>query len=96
MLVVSEEYLQDARRQFEMDQAVYKSCMAGHGVNDVIVVLFDQLHDIRLLSCLRRGLTLNEALHWTPNNEDGRRLFWNQLHDRLTQNNSDQQPLNYI
>ena len=88
MLVVTEQYLRDARRQFEMQQAVYKSCMARHRMADIIVVLFDQSLDIRLLSYLHKGLRLNDALHWTPDNENGRTLFWNKLRDRLQTNNS--------
>jgi Leucine-rich repeat (LRR) protein len=85
MLVVTEGYLKENRCRFEMEQAVYKSCSSGHGVDDVIVVLFEESIGIQLLGSLHRSLKLNSALRWVPNEENGKRLFWRQLKDRLTQ-----------
>ena len=84
MLVVTEGYLKDGRCCFEMEQAVFKSCSAGHGVDDVIAVLFDESVGIRELGSLHHRLELRRALHWTPNDENGRHLFWKELRDRLT------------
>jgi hypothetical protein len=85
MLVVTEGYLKDGKCCFEMEQAVHKSCCAQHGIDDVIVVLFDESLGVRLLSSLHQSLKLDKVLHWTPNDEDGKRLFWQQLKDRLRQ-----------
>jgi hypothetical protein len=85
MLVITEGYLKDSRCRFEMEQAVYKSCSAGHGVDDVIVVLLDESVGIQSLASLHRSLKLSNALRWVSTEESGKRLFWQQLKDRLTQ-----------
>jgi Leucine-rich repeat (LRR) protein len=85
MLVVTDGYLKDGKCRFEMDYAVYKSLSADHGIDDVVAVLFDESIDVRLLSLLHRSLKLNKVLRWTPNDENGQHLFWQQLRDRLTQ-----------
>lgn len=84
MLVVTEGYLKGGKCRFEMDSAVFKSESDNHGNDEVIVVLFDKSIHVRLLKLLHGNLKLHEALRWTPNDENGKHLFWQQLKDRLT------------
>lgn len=83
LLVITDSYLKDSRRQFEMHQAIHRSVNAGHGIDDVIFVLFDDTLSFHQLSQLHPSLQVRSALRWTPRNADGQQLFWRQLRDRL-------------
>ena len=80
MLVISSEYLKDARRAFEIQIAVDKSCRNHLQLEDIVIVLLDQDAAVRLPAELRRKI--EDALEWTLD-ENGQELFWQQLQDLL-------------
>lgn len=81
MLVVSLEYLQDGRREFEIKMATEKSCRAHYQLEDIIIVLLDKDAALRLPAELHRKI--EDALEWTPDDPDGQELFWQRLQDLL-------------
>ena len=81
MLVISSEYLKDGRRAYEIRIAVDKSCCAHLQLQDIVIVLLDKDSVLRLPAELHGKI--EEALEWTPEDQNGQELFWQQLKDQL-------------
>jgi len=81
MLVVSSEYVRDGRRAYEIEMAVDKSCSAHRQLEDIVIVLLDKEAALQLPAELRTKI--EDALEWTPDDQDGQELFWRRLQDLL-------------
>ncbi len=78
MIVASEKYAANSRRQFEVDMAV------EHGFGNVIIVLWqNEAVGVQLPRILHR--LLDRALTWPNDNREGQEYFWRQLNERLMQ-----------
>ena len=81
LLVISSEYLRDGRRAYEIHLAVEKSCRAHRHLADIMMVLLDKEAALRLPAELHTKI--EHALEWTPDDQNGQELFWQQLQDAL-------------
>lgn len=79
MLVVSDEYLRDGRRRFEIEWAISSCTEKRLRLDDsIIVVCLEPDVDVKVPARLL-PICRNQGLEWTPQDEAGQQLFWHKL-----------------
>ncbi len=83
LLVLTSGYLADSRRCYEIELALNSRAEKEGGVVGGIVLVLMDAEDVRLPKTLHPLLEQHRQLHWTPEDADGQRLFWEQLEEKL-------------
>ena len=72
------------RRWAEIDLALQSRTELHLQLHEsIILVLLDPDVDVKLPATLRSIVSRDEQLEWTENDQDGQRLFWDKLEDRI-------------
>jgi len=64
-----------------MQMAIDKSCRSQCQLKDIVIILLDKDAAHGLPRELQSKI--DDALEWTPNDENGQELFWQRLQDLL-------------
>lgn len=87
VLVVSDEYLNDGRRQIEVELAVQSRIENRLGFDSIIVVFLEHDADVkaatRTLQCIVDRKDGGDRLYWPEDDSDGQKLFWRQLAEAI-------------
>ena len=85
ILVISKKFRQNDLSKFILNTlAPIKSAQSGYGHRSLIFIILDKKADLQIPQWYHDALHRGEHLEWTDDLE-GRRYFWQRLHDRLNQ-----------